>query len=426
MENENNKNNWPSSEGSRFITRPAHHQWMLGQAMSLLTFFQFSAFNSSGGFHALDGFGNPLQSPENQKGTTRHLHDTTRMVHSFAIGHLLGLPAAERNVDHGMKFIWQHHRDQKNGGYFSAVADAHPIDNGKLAYGHAFVLLAASSAKIIGHPDADRLLNDVSDIILTRFWDDKIGATREEFTEDWQEISNYRGQNSNMHLTEASMAAFEATGDKNFLQMAEQISELIINHHARQNGWRVPEHFNQNWQVDQNYEGDPMFRPSGTTPGHALEWSRLLIQLWQLGGRKNNWMQPAAKNLFKNAIKSGWDQQLGGFYYTLNWQDQPSKADKFWWPCAEGIAAAAVLANVTNDPYYETWYRRILGYVSQQFIDHKNGGWWPEAQSDLGNNEKVFAGKPDIYHALQACLIPLLPSDCSITAGIKKSELYGS
>ena len=31
---------------------------------------------------------------------------------------------------------------------------------------------------------------------------------------------------------------------------------------------------------------------------------------------------------------------------------------------------------------------------------------------------RVFVGKPDLYHALQACLIPLLPANGSITRGL--------
>ena len=70
-----------------------------------------------------------------------------------------------------MNFLWNGHRDPVNGGYFWSVGEGHPIDDRKQAYGHAFVLLAASSAKTVGHPDADRLLADVSEVIATRFWD---------------------------------------------------------------------------------------------------------------------------------------------------------------------------------------------------------------------------------------------------------------
>ena len=40
----------------------------------------------------------------------------------------------------------------------------------KQAYGHAFVLLAASAAKRASHPEADRLLADITNVIKTKFW----------------------------------------------------------------------------------------------------------------------------------------------------------------------------------------------------------------------------------------------------------------
>ena len=184
-----------------------------------------------------------------------------------------------------MAFLWERMRDGENGGYFWGVDDEKPTDPTKQAYGHAFVLLAASSAMCVGHPDAPRLIEDVTQVIEDRFWDKAAGASTEEYNPDWSPMGTYRGQNSNMHLTEALMAAFEATGERGYLDKAESIASLIIDRHARNEGWRVAEHFTENWDVDRAYKGDPMFRPSGTTPGHALEWSRLLVQLWELGGR---------------------------------------------------------------------------------------------------------------------------------------------
>jgi mannose/cellobiose epimerase-like protein (N-acyl-D-glucosamine 2-epimerase family) len=337
------------------------------------------------------------------------------MVHCFAIGHLLGLPGADKFVDHGMDFLWNRHRDMEHGGYFWGVEDTGAPDSTKQAYGHAFVLLAVASAKVVGHPYADWLLADVTDVLHRRFWDSDVGATTEEYAADWQPLSAYRGQNSNMHLTEALMAAFEVTNDQVYLDMADSIAHLIIDQHARAELWRVPEHFDILWNVDHGYRGDPMFRPQGTTPGHALEWSRLLVQLWELGGHKHAWMLPAAKSLFKNACALAWDQQLGGFYYTLDWDNKPDQTDRYWWPCAEGIAAASALRKVSSDPQFELWYRRIWGFVDAHFIDRRSGGWFAELDASLIPVERVFEGKQDLYHALQACLIPLLPANGSVT-----------
>jgi sulfoquinovose isomerase len=273
--------------GPRFVEIPSHRLWLLGQAQRLFALFQQATINPKGGFFTLDDEGRALPPADPARGVERQIHDTTRMIHCFAIAHLLGLPGADRVIDHGMDFLWNRHRDTVHGGYVWGVDDEGPTNATKQAYGHAFVLLAASSARVVGHPDADRLLDDIATVLQERFWDSAAGATREEFEQDWSPMGDYRGQNSNMHLTEATMAAFEATGDRRYLEMAESIASLIIGHHARGAGWRVPEHYDSAWRALRDYDGNPMFRPFGTTPGHALEWSRLLIQLWELGGRRH-------------------------------------------------------------------------------------------------------------------------------------------
>ncbi|MBI1418150.1 MAG: AGE family epimerase/isomerase [Limimaricola sp.] len=414
------KDAWTGLQGPDFVARPAHRDWLLRQAGRLFDLFQPAALNPAGGFFALDAAGRPRPG-QGAGGTVRHLHETTRMIHCFAAAHLLGLPGADRMVDHGMRFVWERHRDGRNGGYVWSVDDSGPIDATKQAYGHAFVLLAGASAKMVGHPDADRLIADVTEVIETRFWDEAAGATTEEYAPDWTPLGPYRGQNSNMHLTEALMAAFEATGEAGYLQKAGRIAALIINCHARAEGWRVAEHFHADWTIDRAYAGDPMFRPAGTTPGHALEWSRLLNQLWELSGRAHDWLPEAARALFLKTCAIGWDGERGGFYYTLDWEDRPDRADRYWWPCAEGIAAAAVLRQSQGDAEFETWYRRIWGFAAHHLIDPANGGWFPELGADLRPVEKVFSGKPDLYHAVQACLIPLVPATGSVIAGLAAS-----
>lgn len=407
---------WIGTEGPDFIQRPAHRLWLLDQAQELFKLF-LATLNPAGGFHALDTEGRPVEDGR------RQLHETTRLVHCYAMAHQLGIPGADRMIDHGMAYLWNGHRDAVHGGYLWALDNDGPTNDTKQAYGHAFVLLAASSAKVVGHPDADRLLADVTEVLMTRFWEAEAGATSEEYARDWQPLSGYRGQNSNMHLTEALMAAFEATGDLSYLGMAERIAELIINRHARAAGWRVPEHFDADWQVDRDYEGDPMFRPAGTTPGHALEWSRLLVQLWQLGGQQLGWLHEAAEALFLTTVQTAWDGERGGFYYTLDWNDRPARADRFWWPCCEGIAAASVLGQMGGDARFEEWYRRIWGFSASHLIDRRHGGWFPELDPELRPVNRVFQGKPDLYHAVQACLIPLVPANGSVTRGLRDGAL---
>jgi mannose/cellobiose epimerase-like protein (N-acyl-D-glucosamine 2-epimerase family) len=395
-----------------WTARPYHRDWLMARANALFDLFQNNAVNPKGGFHDLDASGRPF-------GDLRQIHATARMVHCFAIAARLGRPGASRIVDHGMDFLWKRHRDATYGGYCWSVDDNGYRDDSKQAYGHAFVLLAAADAKMLGHPLADAMLADITEILETRFWEEAHGAVSEEYARDWSTITGYRGQNSNMHLTEALMAAYEATGDASYLNRAKRIASLIIGRHAASLDYVVAEHFDSHWNIDRAYKGSDMFRPAGTTPGHWLEWSRLLAQLWVLDGRRDMWLPHAADKLFRSAAARGWDSARGGFYYTLDFDNRPALTHKIWWPATEAIAAAAFLAGaVKAERFYEEWYRKVWDFAATHFIDPANGGWFAELDDDLRPFDRFFTGKCDIYHALQACLIPLFPATGSLMAAI--------
>lgn len=409
--------------GPRWITQSSHRKWLLDEANRLFDFYQESSINPNGGFFDLDDRGVPLPTgwpPASEP--TRNLFQTTRIVHCFSLGHLLGRPGCGHLVDHGVRFLLEGHRDIDHGGYYWSNGYKRPLNTTKNAYGHAFTLLAASTAKAAGHPDADELLTDISSILDKHFWDDEYGAIREDFHRNWEPVEAYRGQNSNMHLTEALMAAFEVTGDSLYLQRAERIATLLISKAAATNDWRLPEHFNERWEVDYDYDRD-VFRPYGSTVGHWLEWTRLLLQLWSLRGKPDDWMKPAAISLFDKAVEEGWSAENGGFYFTVGWDGKPVDKDRYWWPCTEGIGAAAFLADITGEDKYEGWYRRIWDWCEMHLIDRQNGSWRHQLNDKLQPISDPWYGKPDLYHSLQAALVPLLPTSGSVAHGLVHSGL---
>ena len=99
--------------GTAWRKRDYHRQWLWREANRLFDFFQNRAFNPLGGFHELDAEGRPI----NPGNPVRGIHSTARMVHCFAIGSLLGRPGSDDIVDHGMKFLWEKHRDHERDDY---------------------------------------------------------------------------------------------------------------------------------------------------------------------------------------------------------------------------------------------------------------------------------------------------------------------
>ena len=59
-----------------------------------------------------------------------------------------------------------------------------------------------------------------------------------------------------------------------------------------------------------------------------------------------------------------------------------------------------------------------IAVILSDFFDETHGGWHEQLTEDMQPSYSLFKGKGDIYHALQACLIPLYPATGSITRGV--------
>lgn len=384
-----------------WLTDPTHRAVLMADAARQVAFFR-NSLRPGGDIAMLDWAGTPIP------GAPTELFCTTRFVHSYALARMAGLEDCDAMIDRCMDLLWTGHRDQAHGGYVWGLKDGAVSNGQKTAYGHVFVLLAAASARLVGHPDADRLLTDITEVLDRYFWDEAAGLYREEYPRDWSELSQYRGMNANMHSVEAMLAAFEATGETFWLERAGRVLDFFVGKMAPAHGWSIPEHYTADWQVDVDFVGDPMFRPEGSTPGHSFELARLLLQFWDLAGRADAGLPEKARKLIDQAHRDAWGPE-GGYAYTLKLGGGVDIPDRYWWPLTEAIGAYAALIKFDQNPEDEARYRALWAFAMDHYVDHENGGWYPEIDADGKPTSTLFAGKPDIYHAIQACLFPIAP-----------------
>jgi sulfoquinovose isomerase len=395
--------------------RPAEPSgdWLHAEVQRLLDGARGS-WSPAGGFAWLDAEGRPDPT------RPRQLWITTRMTHCFALGALLGRPDDGPMVDHGLAALSGPFADARYGGWFTALPAAGASDGSeaapKEAYGHTFVLLAAASATLAGRPGAAELLARAIAVVEKYFWDDAAGAMVEEWDRSWTTRDGYRGANANMHSVEAFMAVAGATSDPVWLQRAQRIAERIVHRGARMHAWRVPEHFDAAWTEVPEYNADAPahpFRPYGVTPGHGLEWSRLMVTLALAlegaGLPAPDWLRESAAGLYDRAVADGWDAERGGLPYTTNWQGRPVVAERFHWVTCEAIAAAWALGVATGGQRYLDDWGRFWAYARRTYLDGRPG-WLHEADVDGRPTSVTWTGRPDVYHAVQACLISQLPT----------------
>ena len=338
---------------------------------------------------------------------------TSRMAHVYSLGKMLGFEEGDKLASKAIEGLLDELKDKENGGWYSGIAADGSILPGKQCYAHAFVILAATSGVQAKVSNADVLLNDALKLYDDKFWREDEGLAVDTWNTEFTVLDTYRGLNANMHTVEAFLAVADVTGDEKYRVRAGRIIDRVLVW-AKENDWRIPEHFTEEWQPNLQCNidnpADP-FKPYGATPGHGIEWARLIIQ-WALStyGDADNAAASyieSAEALYNRAVDDAWKVDgAPGLVYTTDWKGNPVVHDRMHWTLAEAINTSSVLYRVTCDPKYAGQYAEFMQYLDEVVLDHETGSWFH--QLDAGNKliGTVWPGKSDIYHAFQAMLIP--------------------
>lgn len=366
------------------------------------------------------------------KSYNRETYATSRMTHVYTIGKYLGCKDSDRLIDSAVNGLLGAARDKENGGWYSALTEDGGHSENKLCYAHAFVILAGSGAVLAGHPRGKELLDMALETYDRYFWNEEEGLSCDTWNTEFTVKDPYRGLNANMHTVEAFLAAADVTGNETYRMRCGRIINHVIGW-AESNEWRIPEHYTSDWEPDlecNKDHPDDQFKPYGATPGHGLEWARLIVQ-WALSSFKDEKdravpYRTAAENLFNRAIEDGWDADgAAGIVYTTGWDGKPIVHDRMHWVLAEAVNTAAVLFRVTGKQKYADEYSEFVEYLDRKVLDHKNGSWFHQMDRNNVPNGTVWPGKPDLYHAIQATLIPYYTPELSIAVAVKEGKIHG-
>ncbi|WP_052436373.1 AGE family epimerase/isomerase [Georgenia sp. SUBG003] len=157
------------------------------------------------------------------------------------------------------------------------------------------------------------------------------------------------------------------------------------------------------------------------TPGHVLE------ALWFLRHARDLVDGPLADpallaRVAERALRVGWDGERGGlFRYTDVDGGPPAGAasedpyealvrstwnTKLWWPHAEALYAARLLANETGDVRLDEWADRVHDYTFATFPDGP-GREWTQIRTRTGEPLEKTVALPvkDPFHVARALLL---------------------
>lgn len=365
-----------------------------------LAFYDERAVDPRGGFyHCYEDDGRIYDKD------LRHLVSSCRFVFNFALAYRERKePHHLQKARHGLAYLENVHR-QPNGSYAWQLRGTEIIEDQVMAYGHAFVMIAASYALEAGITEARSTLDHIWSFMETHFWDPIHGAYADELDADLSILNPYRGQNANMHSCEGCIAAYRATEDEKFLNRAEALARKFALELPKQTDGMIWEHFDRSWKADFDYHKDKpndLFKPWGIQPGHLVEWARLLLTLDTI--RSQEWYQSRATELYAAAMKHGRDEEFGGLIYGFAPDGTPCSREKYYWVHSETAATAWRLYRLTGEQKYRDDYHYCWEYAWDHLIDHEHGAWFRVLSPDGKklDNLKSPPGKTD-YHTIGVC-----------------------
>jgi mannose/cellobiose epimerase-like protein (N-acyl-D-glucosamine 2-epimerase family) len=250
-------------------------------------------------------------------------------------------------------------------------------------YDHAFVLLALSTAYQL---DNDAQIRDEIESLLA-FLDTALRSPHGGFIEAIP-ATLPRRQNPHMHLLEAMIATFDATGDPAYQSRAGELFGLFIANLYDPRRQILGEYFEEDWSK---------IEPVCVEPGHQAEW------VWLLKGFERITNCPTARHragLLASALRYR-DDATGCLLDEGNADGSIRKSTRRLWPQTE-IVKAWLAQLEAGEQGAADEARNALVRLYRHYLCHPvRGGWYDQFDRD-SRSLVDFIPASSFYHILCA------------------------
>jgi mannose/cellobiose epimerase-like protein (N-acyl-D-glucosamine 2-epimerase family) len=290
------------------------------------------------------------------------------------------------DADHAQRLfeaLLHYFQDSRHGGWFYSVdAQGAPLDTTKDLYTHAFVVFAcAEYGARSGNRDAFDIVHRTSSVIEERFAArDSRGLYNAALNADFSSVTGAPLQNPLMHLTEAWLAARQATGDAAFDTALERLCNAVARafvHAPTSCIAELPIGSADNW----------------LEPGHQFEWFWLVRQAGTL--LEQSGLEEPLSRAFLFAQQHGVDAVTGGVALAVDEQGAIRDATQRIWAQSEYLRALAV--------HPDAGVRAALPQQIERFSERfLNPQGWFECKTAAGNVTRDDMPSTTPYHLATA------------------------
>lgn len=312
-----------------------------------------------------------------------------RQIATFAQASLLewfdGAAMAERAYAAMVEAYYR--ADGREGWIFSIDDAGRPCDLTRDLYGHAFVLYAlAWMHRLTASREPIALAHATLDWIGTG-----MAGVGSGFRDAVPERDALRRQNPHMHLLEAVLALWEATGDDRFAAWATTLADVFARHLLGSHGV-VLELFDTAWCP---------VEASGRNvvePGHQFEWVWLLRWYQRLSGLC---FDTRVQTLLDHAMRHGVPGKTGIVIDIVDETGIAVTRSRRSWTHAEAVKAMAV-EHERGRPSMASHATAFLDEIATTFAPNRLGGGWIDHVDQHGAAIVDYMPASTLYHLMGA------------------------
>lgn len=314
---------------------------------------------------------------------------TARQIYVFSHAATLGWERGHELAAHGIAFLTQRTWQGPDNGFARTLTRTGDLlDATPDLYDHAFALFAFAWRHKAARDELSKTwMHRTLDYIEAHL-------SHPSGLGFWHEIppKGWRQQNPHMHLTEACLAAFEATGEKRFAKTATQLIDLFGAKFFDLHSGTLAEYFTDDLSRAPGPEGRIV------EPGHQMEWAWILnVARKQLGLDTAD----RIRALIRFAETHGVDKTTNITYNSIRDDGAPLDRGSRSWPNTERLKAAVALWELDGvDPsaVIEPTIRLLL----ERYLRREPVGTWMDSFDEKGAPLNKTVPASTLYHVFLA------------------------
>lgn len=309
-----------------------------------------------------------------------------RQAFVYAIASHRGWCDGESQARQLLDFIESRTSHPSAGGGFTHLMDANfdVIDQRQDLYDHAFSVLAFAWAyRAFG--DAHFLAQAEA---LVAHLDRRFGAAYGGWLEGDYDYS-LRRQNPHMHLLEAMLALYDATGNAKWLARAGELFSLFESRFYDPEQQVLFEFFQADWTLSEGDAGRVV------EPGHMMEWVWLLDWYGRRSGRP---VEQYTRALYRKGLAIGLSDS-GLIFDAVEPDGKPLKATKRCWGITELVKASLVRARA-GDEDGELRAAQALNNLFDYYLCAETPGAYVDQRGERDEITEAKAPASTLYHLL--------------------------